>query len=83
MCRNSEICEFLKKEGSSEPDTYNDFFDGICFKTHPLFSAKKKTNKKKPCATSSTIKNYNTPPENNPQNVIRYIYTSYRSQEII
>lgn len=41
MCRNPEICELLKKEGSPEPDTYSDFSDGSYFKTHPLFSDKK------------------------------------------
>ncbi|RVE61678.1 hypothetical protein OJAV_G00174850 [Oryzias javanicus] len=41
MCKNPEICAFLKKECVSEPDTYHDFCDGSYFKTHPLFSVKK------------------------------------------
>lgn len=41
MCRNSEICDLLKKDCRSEPDTFTDFSDGSYFKTHPLFATKK------------------------------------------
>lgn len=41
MFRNPEICVFLQRECSSEPDAYHDFCDGSYFKTHPLFSAKR------------------------------------------
>ncbi|XP_053097912.1 uncharacterized protein LOC113523917 [Pangasianodon hypophthalmus] len=41
MCRNSDICDLLREDCRSEPDTFSDFNDGTYFKTHPLFTTKK------------------------------------------
>lgn len=40
MCRIPDICDLLRKQYRSDPDTYADFCDGSYFKSHPLFSTK-------------------------------------------
>lgn len=41
MCRNPDICDLLRKDCRSEPDTFTDFSDGSYFKSHPLFTTKR------------------------------------------
>lgn len=39
--RDPDICDLLRTESRSEPDSYADFCDGSYFKSHPLFTKKR------------------------------------------
>lgn len=41
MCKNTEICDLMKRDLTSAPDLLTDLNDGSYFKSHPLFSTKK------------------------------------------